>query len=124
MDRHQVIRMAALLGFFGVCLGAFGAHALEDLLEKNGRMGNWETAVKYQLIHAVALLGLAGSGIIGRSRLIILSWVTGTLIFSGSLYCLCLSNVGMWGAVTPLGGVLLLVGWAKLFHSSFVYRNE
>lgn len=124
MDRYQVIRMAALLGFFGVCLGAFGAHGLEEILVKHGRLGNWETAVKYQLVHAVALLGLAGSGIIGRSRLIIFSWVTGTLTFSGSLYCLCLSNVRMWGAVTPIGGILLLVGWAKLFHSSFVFRKD
>jgi uncharacterized membrane protein YgdD (TMEM256/DUF423 family) len=105
-------RVAAVFGFLGVALGAFGAHGLHDILVKNERLGNWETAVQYHLIHAVVMLVIARSANFPR-----LAWwlfVVGTVIFSGTLYILALTNLRWLGAITPLGGVALLAGWLCL----------
>jgi uncharacterized membrane protein YgdD (TMEM256/DUF423 family) len=115
------VRVAAALGFLAVALGAFGAHALKGSWEAGltaaeaaYRVGVWRTAELYHLVHAVALLalGLAGMGAvrIWTWR----CWLAGVSIFSGSLYLLCLTGMKWWGAVTPLGGVLLLAGWLLL----------
>ncbi len=114
-----VVRIAAILGLAGVSLGAFGAHSLEELLIKNNRIDVWETAVLYQFVHALSLLALAGAGNHYCTRWVVLSWTVGTVIFSGSLYALALTNVGILGAVTPVGGGLFLVGWARLIFLSF-----
>jgi uncharacterized membrane protein YgdD (TMEM256/DUF423 family) len=107
-----VVRVAAVLGFLGVALGAFGAHGLQDLLQKHDRLATWETAVFYHLIHAVVLLAL---GMTGRAtRVAWIAFVAGILVFSCSLYILCLTNVTWLGAITPLGGLALLVGWAAV----------
>ncbi len=95
-------------------IGAFGAHALRPTLEAAGRFDTFETAVKYQFYHALALLLVGGLRFFMDDRL--LGWAgaafaAGVLIFSGSLYVLCLSGVRAWGAVTPFGGVALIVGW-------------
>ncbi|MDJ1498055.1 DUF423 domain-containing protein [Cytophagaceae bacterium DM2B3-1] len=104
----------AILGGLGVGLGAFGAHALKPMLEASQRLDTYETAVKYQFYHAFALLitGLLAYRI--ESRLLTYagySFLGGTLIFSGSLYILCLSGVRWLGAITPIGGVLMIIGW-------------
>jgi uncharacterized membrane protein YgdD (TMEM256/DUF423 family) len=113
---------AAIFGFTGVALGAFGAHALKDLLAESGRTDVWETAVFYQMIHAVALLAVGLPGKLGvladrTGRFLVASWVGGVLMFSGSLYVLCLSGISRFGAITPVGGLLFLAGWAILFGS-------
>lgn len=100
---------AALCGFLGVVLGAFGAHALGPFLVAAGRTGTWETAVLYHLVHAVAALWAAG-----RFPVVCGLWLAGVVVFSGSLYVLCLSGLGIWGAVTPIGGLLFLAGWVGL----------
>jgi uncharacterized membrane protein YgdD (TMEM256/DUF423 family) len=107
---------AALLGLLGVALGAFGAHALKPALEAHGSVETWKTAVLYQLVHAVALLALAGwrdahGGAGGR---IAAFWTAGVVLFSGSLYWLALGGPRFLGPITPLGGVAFLVGWASL----------
>ena len=99
---------SGLLGFTGVALGAFGAHALKDTLMAAGTLETWRTAVLYQLIHAVALVALPGWPWVGRS------WIAGVVLFSGSLYWLALGGPKILGPVTPLGGVALLLGWALL----------
>src|SRR6188768_3316026 len=84
-------RVAAVFGFLGVALGAFGAHGLHDVLVKNERLGNWETAVQYHLVHSVVMLVIARSGNLPR-----LAWwlfAAGILIFSGTLYVLALTNM-------------------------------
>jgi uncharacterized membrane protein YgdD (TMEM256/DUF423 family) len=110
-----------LLGGFSVMIGAFGAHALRATLAATGRADTFETAVKYQFYHALALLMLglflyrSDSTLTTGSRLFDYAgycFMGGVLIFSGSLYILCLTNVGKWGAVTPIGGLLLIIGWA------------
>jgi uncharacterized membrane protein YgdD (TMEM256/DUF423 family) len=114
---NQVIRYAAVLGFLGVAFGAFGAHLLEDHLVATGRVEIWETAVLYHLVHAVALLALGGLGV--RASLVRFTrhaWTAGIVIFSGSLYILCLTGVTWLGAVTPIGGLAFLAGWLWLLR--------
>ncbi len=106
------------LGALAVMIGAFGAHALKSTLENTGRLETFETAVKYQFYHVLALLLLAILMAKFDHRLLNYagySFIIGIIIFSGSLYILCLSNVGKWGAVTPIGGLFLIAGWALMF---------
>lgn len=106
-----------IYGLLGVILGAFGAHALSQQLSRD-MQAVWGTAVQYQFYHALALLGL---GILLR-QLTSSIWLNassvffcaGVLIFSGSLYVLALSGVRWLGAVTPIGGLLLIAGWVAL----------
>jgi uncharacterized membrane protein YgdD (TMEM256/DUF423 family) len=105
-------RVAAVLGFLAVALGAFGAHALRSTLEGRGMVDVWNKAVFYQFIHAVALLALALHGTINRGACWLL--VAGILVFSGSLYLLALTNLRWLGAITPLGGLCFLAGWGWL----------
>lgn len=110
------------LGALAVMIGAFGAHALKNTLENTGRLETFETAVKYQFYHVLALLLL---GILMSKfdhRLLNYagySFIIGIFIFSGSLFILCLTNVGKWGAVTPIGGLFLIVGWVLMFLGIF-----
>lgn len=98
-----------------VALGAFGAHGLEEMLEERGSVGTWETAVRYQMWHALALiLAVVVAERSGRSmRLVGWAFTLGTLCFSGSLYALAQSSrwSAILGPITPLGGLLLLAGW-------------
>lgn len=111
----------AVLGFVGVAAGSFGAHGLKTLLDSNGQAANWETAVRYCLFHALALVlvglcvGLPQAAA-ARGLLAAAGWsfLIGTLVFSGCLAALALSGVKILGAIVPIGGVLLLVGWACL----------
>jgi uncharacterized membrane protein YgdD (TMEM256/DUF423 family) len=108
---------AAVLGVTGVALGAFGAHGLRATLEVNGRLGTFETASQYHLLHALALIGVALVAHLRPGRWITWSGVLlilGTLVFSGSLYALAIYDLGIMGAVAPVGGVLLLGGWTCL----------
>src|SRR6516164_936155 len=105
-------RVAAVLCFLAVALGAFGAHALRSTLEGRGMVDVWNKAVFYQFIHAVALLALALYGTINRGACWL--FVAGILVFSGSLYLLALTNLRWLGAITPLGGLCFLAGWAWL----------
>jgi uncharacterized membrane protein YgdD (TMEM256/DUF423 family) len=105
----------AVLGGVGVVLGAFGAHALKDRLDAS-QLNVFETGVRYQLIHALALLAVGAlsrgdaSGA-GRSAI----WfVCGTLAFSGSLYALALGAPRATGMLTPFGGTALIIGWVLL----------
>jgi uncharacterized membrane protein YgdD (TMEM256/DUF423 family) len=109
-----LFRIAAVLCFLAVALGAFGAHSLRSTLEANGMIDVWNKAVFYQFIHAIALLVLALYGTINRGASLLL--LIGILLFSGSLYLLALiPQARNWlGAVTPLGGLCFLVGWAWL----------
>ena len=104
--------LAAILGFTGVAFGAFGAHALKDMLAAGGTVAIWQTAVLYQLVHAVASLWAAE-----RRPKVVWFWAAGVLFFSGSLYLLAVTNIRWLGAITPVGGILFLVGWAMLFKA-------
>ena len=108
------VAVPGLFGLTGVALGAFGAHALKARLGPE-LIEVFRTGVFYQLVHAVALLGVAAI----RDRLRaprVTTWLfsAGIVIFSGSLYVLAVTGVRMWGAVTPLGGLAFLAGWGSL----------
>lgn len=120
MSPRTILSWAGALGFTGVILGALGAHTLHHALLVRQTADVWHTAVLYHLIHAVALLALAGlkPGTGGRpSRLIsgaAVCWLAGVVLFSGSLYALALGAPAALGPVTPLGGLLLITGWLLL----------
>lgn len=109
--------LGALAGFLGVALGAFGVHALRASLEASGRLGTYETAVQYQLIHALALLAAAWAAERWPGRLTRAAgalFAAGIVLFSGSLYLLAIFELRFMGAVAPLGGAAFLAGWACL----------
>ncbi len=109
-----MLNLAGLAGFFAVALGAFGAHALKDRLPAS-MLDVWKTGVLYHLIHALlwVMIALLGQGL--RFRRAIGGLLgAGILIFSGSLYALALTGRGMWGAVTPIGGLCFLSAWLLL----------
>ena len=115
MDRTFLL-LGALFGFLGVALGAFGAHALRGRLSPE-MLAVFETGVRYQMYHTLALLitGLVMARIDGW-LFHVAGWcfVAGILIFSGSLYALALTGVTVLGAITPIGGLAFLAGWACL----------
>ena len=116
MDRTFLL-VGAVSGFLGVALGAFGAHGLRGRLSPD-MLAVFETGVRYQMYHTLALLVVAAAiGRLGDARLLLISgwfFVAGMVLFSGSLYVLALGGVAAVGAVTPIGGLALLVGWASL----------
>jgi uncharacterized membrane protein YgdD (TMEM256/DUF423 family) len=111
------LAITAVFGFTGVAAGAFGAHALRDRVPTD-RLASFETGARYLLYGAFALLGVEWFRAAGPDQ-VSESWAgvcfaTGTAVFSGSLIALALTGRRRWGALTPVGGVLLLVGWALL----------
>lgn len=109
-----------LLALFAVILGAFGAHALKDILVAEGSASVWETAVRYQMWHALALLLVSiFPESPSPSKAVGLCLLFGTLLFSGSLYLLAIGGPAWLGPVTPIGGILLIAGWALLLFSAF-----
>jgi uncharacterized membrane protein YgdD (TMEM256/DUF423 family) len=105
----------ACSAFVAVGMGAFGAHALRYQLAPE-MLAVYETGVRYQMYHALALLAIS-FGNIGGSRWVnnaVKAFLVGTVLFSGSLYLLALTGARWWGAVTPLGGLAFLAGWGCL----------
>lgn len=118
MTARLLIQLAAVFGGLGVAIGAFGAHALHDMLVKAGRADTFETAVRYQFYHALAALAIGVLWVV-RPELRSLGttgalWLGGIVVFSGSLYALCFTGVTKLGAVAPIGGLLFLAGWVTL----------
>jgi uncharacterized membrane protein YgdD (TMEM256/DUF423 family) len=107
---------AAALGAIAVALGAFGAHALRGRIDA-AAMQVWHTAVDYQFWHALALLAVAGFASTRNARLwraSAFAFIVGSVMFCGSLYALALGVPRWIGAVTPLGGLVLIAGWVLL----------
>jgi uncharacterized membrane protein YgdD (TMEM256/DUF423 family) len=131
MSPNRLLLYAGLAGLLGVALGAFGAHALHDLLSQRQTVALWQTAVLYHLVHAVGLLGLAGWTSATAPRLptglssAAFCWIAGMILFSGSLYGLALGAPHGFVWITPLGGLLLLAGWTLIaFHGWRTSRND
>jgi uncharacterized membrane protein YgdD (TMEM256/DUF423 family) len=134
LGSNRWLLIAALLGGLAVAFGAFGAHGLKARFSADGsldqadeqRLANWETASRYQMYHALALLAVSLMTTRAKSLSLQLagaSFTVGTLIFSGCLYALVLTDQRWLGAIVPIGGVLLIAGWTCLavaaFRSSF-----
>ncbi len=117
--QDRLLLLAAIFGVLGVGGGAFGAHALEGRLTA-GALATFETAIRYQLVHALALLALAGVAQL-RPRVAVragMVFAAGVVLFSGSLYLFVFTGVGLFAAVTPIGGVCFLLGWGVLGWST------
>lgn len=115
-NTRTLLLAGTLFAFTAVALGAFGGHALQAMVPTE-RLSTWQTAVRYQMFHASGILLL---GILAQQfptlRLLPVAWclAAGILAFSGSLYLLVLLDFRLLGALTPIGGVLFLTGWALL----------
>ncbi|MEN7549639.1 DUF423 domain-containing protein [Rapidithrix thailandica] len=122
-----ILGAGAIMAMLAVILGAFGAHALESYLVENNRLETYKTAVNYQFYHA---LGLLAVGLFYTYRPVSLTeWaglalLGGIVIFSGSLYALCFTGIRMLGAITPIGGVLFIVGWFCFFLSIWNMKGD
>ena len=120
------LAIAAIFGGLSVGAGAFATHALRERLSERS-LEIFETAARYQMYHALALLLVAL--LISREEvpqpiLIVASWsfIIGILIFSGSLYALSLTNIKVLGAITPLGGAAFIAGWSALAIAAFSFK--
>ena len=111
--RDEGLIVGSFLCLMAVVIGAFGAHALSDLLVANDRVETFELANRYQFYHGLGLMLISVARInTGRiSRFCNAFMFAGTLVFCGSLYLLCLTNASWLGAITPIGGLLLVVAW-------------
>jgi uncharacterized membrane protein YgdD (TMEM256/DUF423 family) len=115
MDKSFLL-VGAVAGFLAVALGAFGAHALRARLSPE-MLAAFETGVRYQMYHALAMILCA---VVATSGARTAGWLfqAGILVFSGSLYALALTEVKWLGAITPIGGLAFLAGWAALAWSA------
>ncbi|WP_107924442.1 DUF423 domain-containing protein [Lysinibacillus parviboronicapiens] len=124
----RFIVTGALHGFLAVSFGAFGAHALKDILDDYGQ-GIWETAVQYQMFHATGLLViglLMSTKLLGEIKKLNVAGIffnLGIVFFSGSLYVLALSGIKVLGAITPIGGVLFLAGWVLIILTALKHAR-
>jgi uncharacterized membrane protein YgdD (TMEM256/DUF423 family) len=131
MNPRTTVLAAGLFGVSAVLLGALGAHAWRATLLDRGMAGVWETAVQFHLLHAVALLGLAGwwrgqggSTAGRRAAWAARAWTIGIIFFSGSLYLLALGAPRWVGPITPLGGLALVAGWICLLAAAWAATSE
>lgn len=122
-----LLKLAAANGFLAVLLGAFGAHALKNLVPASA-LGTWETAVQYHMFHVTALLGLClVIRMTGMTRSLYYSGVgfcAGIMLFCGSLYLMTLTGSSWLGMITPLGGLCFLAAWALLFFAVVSFKHE
>lgn len=113
----KFIMIGAIISLLSVAIGAFGAHALSDILEANNNVDTFETGVTYQMSHglAIILIGILMSpNLLGPVKQLNLAGyflTVGVILFSGSLYLLSLTGMKIFGPITPIGGVSFLVGW-------------
>ncbi|MCC6414659.1 MAG: DUF423 domain-containing protein [Opitutaceae bacterium] len=124
MSHRVFLFFSGGLGVAGVGLGAFGAHGLHERLIAVGMLSAWETAVLYHLVHTVAILAMAlgddkqSSAARQWLQRAGLCWITGVVLFSGSLYVMALGGPRWLGPVTPLGGLAFIIGWALLLPAA------
>ncbi|WP_336636592.1 DUF423 domain-containing protein [Lysinibacillus fusiformis] len=124
----KFIVTGALHGLLAVAFGAFGAHALKEILDDYSQ-GIWETAVQYQMFHATGLLViglLMSSKLFGEVKQLNLAGIFfnfGIVFFSGSLYVLAISGIKVLGAITPIGGVLFIIGWILIILSALKHAR-
>ena len=111
------IKIRIIFSLFSVLIGAFGAHVLKDILIKLNTSDIFHTAVKYHMFHSIAIIlsGLMVQFNLLENNFPIILFSFGILIFSGSLYALSISGIKWLGAITPIGGVMFILGWFLLF---------
>lgn len=129
MDK-KIIAVAAFMGAVAIVLGAFGAHGLKEILSE-AELVTFETGVKYQMYHALFLLFVGTTNLIAEKTKKTILWLVavGVLFFSGSIYLLAtasatLINAKFLGPITPLGGLLMILGWMVLFAKILGKKTE
>ena len=126
MSTSRVLIMAGgILGLLGVVAGAMGVHALRDVLDAKA-LNTFETGVRFQMYHALALLAvgsLAGRWNTGFVKLSGVLFTAGVVLFSGSLYILAITGIGVCGAIAPLGGLSLMAAWTSLIVGAIRQRE-
>ena len=126
MSTSRVLIMAGgILGLLGVVAGAMGVHALRDVLDAKA-LNTFETGVRFQMYHALALLAvgtLAGRWKTGFVKLSGVLFTAGVVLFSGSLYILAITGIGVFGAIAPLGGLSLMAAWTSLIVGAIRQRE-
>ncbi|MFN8415027.1 MAG: DUF423 domain-containing protein [Cytophagaceae bacterium] len=122
------IQLGSIAGTLAVMIGAFGAHKWKPYLQSIEKLDVYQTGVEYQFYHALALVmtGILMASSLGNAKY--LQWAgwsfaIGILLFSGSLYMICITQVNKWGAVAPIGGTAFIVGWISLFLA-FTIKNS
>ena len=122
---RTLILTGAIFGLLGVVAGALGVHALRDVLDTKA-LNTLETGVRFQMYHALALLAVGLLARQWRTGLVTLSGVlvaVGIVLFSGSLYILAITGMGVFGAVAPLGGLSLMAAWTSLIFGAIRQRD-
>ncbi len=126
MSTSRVLIMAGgILGLLGVVAGAMGVHTLRDVLDAKA-LNTFETGVRFQMYHALALLAvgsLAGRWKTGFVKLSGVLFTAGVVLFSGSLYILAITGIGVFGAIAPLGGLSLMAAWTSLIVGAIRQRE-
>jgi uncharacterized membrane protein YgdD (TMEM256/DUF423 family) len=120
-SQKWLMMIGALMGFISVAMGAFGAHALKQRLGQE-MLSVFEVGARYQMYHALAICLAVWVSTLAPGFLAPLSgwlFVAGSLIFSGSLYLLAMTDIRFFGAITPVGGLILLIGWLCLGVASW-----
>ena len=117
-----IFRLGALMGVLGVCLGAFGSHALKPILETNGTLETYKTGVLYHLIHTSLIIVIANSRYHTKKAVRAIGYlsIAGIILFSGSLYLMSILSWKWLGPITPLGGLLFIAAWI----TSAVYTKK
>ncbi len=111
--------LGALFALLGVAIGAFGTHGLSTILEQNNRVDTFNTASQYHLVHALGLFVVAW--LTDKAPQTWLTWagrflVIGILLFSGSLYLLAVTDIGLFGAIAPIGGTAFIIAWGLIAY--------
>lgn len=116
--KENILIIGSLLMAIGVLFGAFGAHSLNNILIENGRLDNFQTATQYLFYHSIGILFI---GILYKTekpskklRISFYLMFLGIVFFCGSLYLLSITNITLLGAITPIGGILFVIGWIYL----------
>ncbi|MAJ43541.1 MAG: hypothetical protein CMF96_02195 [Candidatus Marinimicrobia bacterium] len=111
------IKIGITISLLAVVIGAFGAHGLKEILTQNKSLDIFQTAVRYQMFHSIAIIitGILIYLNVVDSKLPTYLFLAGIIIFSGSLYILSITDIKWLGAITPIGGVLFILGWGLLF---------
>lgn len=129
MGRKTIV-IGAFLGALGVCLGAYGAHGLKNIVTES-QVATFEVGVRYQMYHAFLLLFVGICGFISdkTKKIVTILVVLGILFFSGSIYVLTLKdlidiNLKFVGPITPIGGLLLIIAWSTLGIAVFKNRKD
>lgn len=121
--KKTILCTGAFFGFLAIVLGAFGAHALKEMIGEEA-IGTFETGVRYQMYHALLLLLIGNLSVLQEKPKKILFWLinVGVILFSGSIYLLATNNLSSFdfrtiGIITPIGGTFLIAAWAVLFYN-------